>query len=97
MLQKTYVKTKDLWKVKFILKPDNAETVELLGLNSDWENSIALSKKKDGTFSAEVTLPKNTEHEFKYRVNKTEWLEEPDADKQSVNAFGSVYSVLVLN
>lgn len=97
MLQKTYVKTKDLWKVKFIYNQDHAETVELLGLNSDWENSILLSKKKDGTFYTEVTLPKNSQHEFKYRVNRTEWVEEPEADEQSVNAFGSVNSVLVLN
>lgn len=96
MLQKTYLKTKDLCKVKFTVKPESAEKVEVLGLNSDWENSILLNKKKDGTFSAEVTLPKNTEHEFKYRIDGTEWLEEPDADKQSPNAFGSTNSVLVV-
>jgi len=96
MLQKTYLKTKDLCKVKFIVKPGNAEKVEVLGLNSDWENSILLNKKKDGTFSAEVTLPKNTEHEFKYRIDGTEWLDEPEADKQSPNAFGSTNSVLVV-
>ncbi|WP_256012062.1 isoamylase early set domain-containing protein [Desertivirga xinjiangensis] len=97
MLQKTYVKSKDLWKVKFTFKHDSAETVEILGLNSDWENSIPLSKKKDGSFSTEITLPKNSQHEFKYRVNKTEWMEEPEADDQNVNAFGSTNSVLILN
>ena len=96
MLQKTYLKTKDLCKVKFTIKPDNADTVEVLGLNSDWENSILLNKKKDGTFQTEVTLPKNTQHEFKYRINNTEWVEEPEADEQSPNGFGSVNSVLVL-
>jgi len=96
MLQKTYLKTKDLVKVKFTVKPDSASTVEVLGLNSDWENSIPLSKKKDGSFIAEVTLPKNTEHEFKYRIDGTEWAEEPEADKQNVNAFGSTNSVLVV-
>jgi hypothetical protein len=96
MLQKTYLKTKDLVKVKFTLKPDSAETVEVLGLNSDWENSILLNKKKDGSFSGEVTLPKNTQHEFKYRIDGTEWVEEPDADEQSTNVFGSTNSVLVV-
>lgn len=96
MLQKTYLKTKDLVKVKFTVKPDNAETVEILGLNSDWENSILLNKKKDGSFSGEVTLPKNTQHEFKYRIDGTEWVEEPDADEQSANVFGSTNSVLVV-
>jgi hypothetical protein len=48
MVQKTYYKTKDYCKVKFTFSAENAETVEILGLNSDWENSIIMSKKKDG-------------------------------------------------
>ena len=84
MVQKTYFKTKDYCKVKFAFKPENAETVEILGLNSDWKNSIVMSKKKDGTFSAEVNLPKETKHEFKYLVNATEWLNEPEADLLSI-------------
>jgi hypothetical protein len=96
MVQKTYFKTKDLCKVKFSFNVENAETVEILGLNSDWEKSIVMRKKKDGTFSCEVSLPKNTQHEFKYRVNEKEWVNEPDADSQLVNPFGSVNSVLIL-
>ncbi|MDQ3277950.1 MAG: isoamylase early set domain-containing protein, partial [Bacteroidota bacterium] len=93
MIQKTYFKTKDYCKVKFTLKPENAETVEtvaIAGLNSDWKNLVTMSKKKDGTFSAEVSLPKESEHEFKYLINETEWLNEPDADKQKKNEFGTV-------
>ena len=96
MVQKTYFKTKDTCKVKFSFNVDNAETVEILGLNSDWEKSIVMRKKKDGTFSCEVSLPKNTQHEFKYRVNEKVWMNEPEADLQQPNAFGSVNSVLVL-
>jgi len=96
MVQKTYFKTKDYCKVKFTFNVENAETVEILGLNSDWENSVVMRKKKDGTFSCEVSLPKNTQHEFKYLVNKEEWLDEPEADKQSPNEFGGINSVIVL-
>ena len=96
MVQKTYFKTKDHCKVKFSFNVENAETVEILGLNSDWENSIVMRKKKDGTFSCEVSLPKNTQHEFKYRVNEKEWMNEPDADSQQTNVFGSVNSILIL-
>ena len=95
MIQKTYFKTKDYCKVKFILNIDHAETVEILGLNSDWQNSIVLSKKKDGTFSGEVSLPKNIKQEFKYLVNKAEWFNEPEADQQP-NEFGGTNSVLIL-
>ncbi len=81
---------------KFVLNIQNAETVEILGLNSDWENSIVMSKKKDGTFSSDVALPKNIQHEFKYLVNKTEWINEPEADAQHPDSFGGNNSVIIL-
>ena len=96
MVQKTYFKTKDYCKVKFTFNVENAETVEILGLNSDWENSIVMSKKKDGTFTCDVSLPKNTQHEFKYRINETEWVNDPNADRQNINEFGGHNSVIIV-
>ena len=96
MVQKTYYKTKDYCKVKFSFTVENAETVEILGLNSDWENSVIMSRKKDGSFSADVNLPKDSTHEFKYLVNETEWLNEPDADKEVPNVYGGSNSVITL-
>lgn len=96
MIQKTYFKTKDYCKVKFSFKVENAETIEILGLNSDWENSVIMSKKKDGSFSADVNLPKASIHEFKYLVNETEWLNEPQADSQQPNIYGGNNSVILL-
>lgn len=96
MLQKTYYKTKDYCKVKFSFKPDLAETVEILGLNSDWQHSIIMSKKKDGTFNAEVNLPKDSKHEFKYRIDNAQWVNDPEADSQVPNVFGGNNSVVVI-
>ncbi|OLY90873.1 Glycogen recognition site of AMP-activated protein kinase [Cnuella takakiae] len=96
MVTKTYYKTKEYCKVKFTFKVDNAETVEILGLNSDWENSIVMSRRKDGTFSCEVPLPKNSEHEFKYRINEQLWMNEPEADAEKPNEFGTSNSVIVV-
>ena len=96
MVSKTYYKTKDYCKVKFSFKVENAETIEILGLNSDWKNSVILSKKKDGSFSTEVNLPKDSKHEFKYLVNKTEWINDPEADTVAPNAFGGTNSVIEL-
>jgi hypothetical protein len=96
MVQKTYYKTKDYCKVKFSFKVENAETVEILGLNSDWKNSVIMSKKKDGTFSADVNLPKESKHEFKYLVNEKEWINDPEADGQEINVYGGVNSVIKL-
>jgi hypothetical protein len=96
MVQKTYFKTKEYCKVKFTFKPEDAETVEILGLNSDWKNSIVMSKKKDGTFSCDVSLLKNTEHQFKYLVDETTWINEPAADSEVPNEFGGSNSVIVI-
>lgn len=96
MVQKTYFKTKDYCKVKFSFKVENAETIEILGLNSDWQNSVVMSKKKDGSFSCDVSLPKDSKHEFKYLVNSNEWVNEPEADSVNMNEFGGTNSVIVL-
>jgi hypothetical protein len=96
MVQKTYFKTKDYCKVKFIFSVENADTVEILGLNSDWENSIVMSKKKNGSFTCDVSLPKNTQHQYKYRVNEKEWINDPEADSQITNEFGSINSVILV-
>jgi hypothetical protein len=96
MIQKTYYKTKDYCKVKFSFKPENAETVAIAGLNGDWQNLVTMSKKKDGTFTAEVSLPKESQHEFKYVIDESLWVNDPEADKEATNEFGGINSVLVL-
>lgn len=96
MVQKTYFKTKDYCKVKFSFKVENAETIEILGLNSNWENSVIMSRKKDGTFSADVNLPKDSRHEFKYLVNEKEWINDPEADSQEPNVYGGTNSVVII-
>lgn len=96
MIQKTYFKTKDYCKVKFSTSIENAESVAILGLNSDWENALVMKKKKDGSFSCEISLPKNSQHEFKYLVNETEWINDPAADSEAPNIYGGKNSVLSL-
>lgn len=96
MISKTYFKTKEYCKVKFTLKSETAETVAIAGLNGNWETLISMSKKKDGSFSAEISLPKESQHEFKYLINETEWVNEPEADKEQPNGFGSSNSVIIL-
>lgn len=94
MLHKTFYKTKDYCKVKFTLMPELAETVEIRGLNNDWQHSVVMNKKKDGSFSAEINLPKESKHEFRYLVNNTLWLNEPEADAEVPNVFGGSNSLV---
>ena len=96
MVTKTFYKTKDYCKVKFAVQIENAETIEILGLNNNWKESVKMSRKKDGSFSTDVNLPKDSKHEFKYLVNKTEWINDPEADSQYPNMYGGTNSVVMI-
>jgi hypothetical protein len=96
MIQKTYMKTKDQCKVKFTISLEQADKVEILGLNNDWSSPIKMSKKKGGIFECVQTLPRHTQHEFKYLVNGTEWRNDPDADGEAPNEYGGTNTLLVL-
>ncbi|MBD1395771.1 isoamylase early set domain-containing protein [Pontibacter sp. JH31] len=96
MIQKTYLKTKDQCKVKFTISMENAEKIELVGLNDDWSNPVAMGKKKGDIFECVKTLPKNSQHEFKYLVNGSEWRNDPDADGETSNEYGGTNSLLVI-
>jgi hypothetical protein len=43
-----------------------------------------------------VNLPKDSKHEFKYRINQADWSTDPDADAQIPNEFGGANSVVSL-
>jgi 1,4-alpha-glucan branching enzyme len=96
MIQKKYFKTKNYCKVKFSIQNKTAETIAIVGLNSDWQNLIAMIQKKDGSFVAEINLPKDSVHEFKYLVNQDEWLNDTTADSFAPNSFGDTNSVITL-
>ncbi len=93
MIEKKYFKTKDYVKVKFTLSAD-AKKVEILGLNNEWKKGLAMTKKKEGVFAAEVNLPKATTHEFKYFLDKKIWLSDNEADQEIANVFGTTNSVV---
>ena len=80
--------------MKFTFNFDNAETIEVSGLNNDWQNTVIMSKKKDGSFSCDINLPKNSNHEFRYLINNNIWLNEPEADGENQNVFGGINSVI---
>ncbi len=101
MITKTNVKSKNKIKVKFVLEANSSyKTVELLGLNNDWQNGLALKKRKDGAFYTEVELNPNESHSFKYRINGDTWLEEPvgatcgNCDCHVDDGFGGKNSVI---
>ena len=96
MVKKTYYKTKDYCKVKFTFTTDGAVDIKIAGLNNNWTRPLEMKKKKDGSFTTEINLPKESTHQFKYIVNDRDWYNEPEADNEAPNEFGGTNSVLVL-
>ncbi len=96
MVKKTYYKTKDYCKVKFSLQIDGAESISILGLNNDWKKVVKMKRKKDGTFSVALNLPKDSRHQYKYLINGKDWLNDPGADAEIPNNFGGTNSMLIL-
>ena len=94
MIETKYFKTKDYCKVKFNVTSE-AKKLEILGLNGDWKKGLALTKKKDGTFSVEVNLPKASHHEFKFLADKKEWFTDNEANLTN-NVFGTTNNILEL-
>ena len=93
MIEKKYFKTKDYVKVKFTLNAE-AKKVDILGLNNEWKKGVAMTKKNEGVFSAELNLPKESSHEFRYFLDKKVWLNDEQADAETANVFGTTNSVL---
>ena len=46
MVQKIIYKTKDYCKVKFTFGTDNAERIEIFGLNNNWQMPLKMKKEK---------------------------------------------------
>jgi len=96
MVLKTYFKTKDYCKVKFTLNSVDAERVEIYGLNNDWQHALKMKKKKDGSFSADINLPKESSHEFKYLLDGQNWINDPESNTVIPNVYGGSNSLLSL-
>ncbi len=96
MLKKKYLKSKDVCKVTFYTAPElDAEAVYLVGDFNEWdEEATPMDKLKDGRFKVTVDLPKDTQYQFRYLINDTEWHNDWDADNYVPNPFSGDNSVV---
>jgi 1,4-alpha-glucan branching enzyme len=82
--KKTYLKSKPVCKVTFKLtkaEAKSADKVQLVGDFNDWDLKASPMKKlKNGSFSSTLELPKDTEYQFRYLLDGTEWENDWNAD-----------------
>ncbi len=99
-IKKQSIKTKPECKVTFILAGEIASNIKqanLVGDFNDWDiESIPMKKRKTGEFSATVNLATGKEYQFKYLLDKREWVNEKEADKYVPNAFQGDNSVIIV-
>lgn len=83
-------------RVVFVLPEDEVnERVSVVGEFNDWDpDSAPLIKRNNRTYSASLILPRGQSYRFRYRTRGGEWFNEPEADEQVWNTFGSQDSVL---
>ena len=83
--------------VTFVYRPDQAacSEVALAGSFNEWQpDKGRMTRQKDGTYRKRVVLGPG-EHRYKFVVDQ-QWVEDPQADKQATNGFGTKDSVVVV-
>ena len=99
-LEKKFLKTKPVCKVKFSLTGElytTASSVSLAGDFNAWSiDELPLKRSKDGSWSVSVDLENNREYQFRYVVDGNQWVNEPEADRYAYNGIDSENSVIVL-
>ncbi|MEM1202296.1 MAG: isoamylase early set domain-containing protein [Acidobacteriota bacterium] len=98
MLKKAYSKKGTSCRVTFKVPAEVAETeVAVLGDWNDWsEETNPLVKRKDGSFSATISLDAGREYRFRYLVDGERWENDDAPDQLVYNRFGSQDCVLAL-
>lgn len=98
MLKKSMSKGGKTCRVTFTVPATvEAEEVYVCGEFNDWdEASHPLTRRKDGRFSATVTLETGRDYRFRYLLDGERWENDWEADAYIPNAFGSEDSVVKL-
>ncbi len=96
MITKTPAKRGKTTKVTFELPPDSArERAVLCGEFNDWsQDDTPLTRRKDGRYSATLSLESGRSYRFKYLIDGERWENDLGADEYMDNGFGSKDSVL---
>jgi hypothetical protein len=94
MLKKTYVKSRQIWKVKFELPKSewpvgvNVRSVALAGDFNNWSKSKDALQLRKNVYSLTFELQPG-EYQFRYVINSTDWYNDWHADGYVPNNTGS--------
>ena len=99
-IEKKYLKTKPVCKVKFILddkETNGAKKVNLVGDFNEWDKEAnQMRKQKNGCFATTIDLEKDNEYEFRYVIDDEIWRNDAAADKYNYSAVGDAENSVVV-
>jgi 1,4-alpha-glucan branching enzyme len=99
-IEKKFLKSKPVCKLKFRLAGhdvEGARSVAVAGEFNDWSaDQLPLKQAKDGSWSASLDLEANRDYQFRYVINGTEWMNDPEADWYVPNGLNAENSVISL-
>ena len=100
MLKKTYVKSRDVWKVSFNLSkeecPDveNITSIHLVGDFNDWDKEATPLTYAKSIYSTTLEFTPRQEFQFRYLINGQIWCNDWHADGYIANEYGGDNCIL---
>ena len=98
-LRKKYLKTKPICKVTFTVPKNlanSAKSIHLVGEFNEWNaTKNPLKKTSRGYFSTTIDLDKGKEYQFRYLVDKCNWINDPKADRYVYNDYANCENSVV--
>ena len=88
-IKKQFLKSKPVCKVTFRVAAEDAEghkKAYVAGSFNKWKPEL-MKKLKDGSHKLVKDLDADTEHTFRYVLDKKIWINDPEADRQSQSEF----------
>ena len=75
--------------------PDETKSVQVLGQFNEWDQDRhPMKRRKDGTWSATIRMPKTKTFQFRYLIDGEQWMTDAESDGLAINEFGGQNSVL---
>lgn len=89
MINKRFFKTKDEVEVTFELAAHEVgHSAAIVADFSDWQPIEMKRVAKSQSYKFKTRLPKDSQFEFRYLIDKEKWVNDPAADHYCPNGFG---------
>ncbi|MCI5221482.1 MAG: glycoside hydrolase [Candidatus Electrothrix sp. AR4] len=98
MLKKNYTKTGKKCRVTFKYpNKENADAAVLAGEFNSWSTTeTPMRKLKNGSFSVTISLESNFSYGYRYVLDGSAWVNDPEADEYLANEHGEDNSIVIL-